>query len=232
MEIKCLGSGSSGNSYIVNQEGITYLLDAGVDLKKIIANVNLNDVDFAFVSHEHLDHSLNLKKLELRRVKTIYGKLTDKFTKTLITGSKCSNLTIYTFPIKHGEIKNAGIIVKTQSECLLYVTDFNICEYDLKQFNFTHILAECNYDEELMKIAPQDYKHLRQINTHMGFKGLKTFIDKAINIKPVQELILIHLSTEMELIDREILSMKAQARWRGKRIGISRQRGGIDWYGR
>ena len=231
MKITCLGSGSSGNSYIVNQEGINYLLDAGVDFKKITANINLNDLEFAFISHEHLDHSLNLKKLDLRRVKTIYGKSIDKFEKMAITGEKWAKIRIYTFPIKHGECKNAAIIVQTDNQCLLYATDFNICEYDLRQFKFTHILVECNYDEELMKIAPKDFKHLRQINTHMGFNGLVTFIDKAIDIKPVQEIILIHLSTEAELIDKEIIMMKVKAKWKNKKIGICRQYGGIDYGG-
>ena len=231
MKITCLGSGSSGNCYIVNQEGINYLLDAGVDFKKITANINLNDVEFAFISHEHKDHSLNLKTLLLRRVKTIYGKSVEKFEKTSITGENWENIKIYTFPIKHGECKNAGLIVQTQNECLLYVTDFNICEYNLKQFNFTTIMVECNYDEAYMRNAPKDYKHLRQINTHMGFEGLKTFIDKAINIKPVQNIILIHLSTERPLIDREILGLKAKAYFKNKQIGICKQNGGIDWYG-
>lgn len=231
MKITCLGSGSSGNCYIVNQEGINYLLDAGVDFKKIIANINLNHLDFAFISHEHLDHSLNQSKLNLRRVKTIVGKSIDKFEKTAITGEKWDKIKIYAFPIKHGECKNAALIVQTQNECLLYATDFNICEYNLKQFNFTTIMVECNYDESLMKKAPKDYKHLRQINTHMGFEGLKTFIDKAINIEPVQEIILIHLSTEAPLIDREILMLKAKAKFKNKRIGICKQYGGIDYGG-
>ena len=232
MEITCLGTGSSGNCYIINQEGITYLLDAGVDFRKIMANVNLNDVEFAFISHEHKDHSLNLEKLENRRVKTIYGKLINKFTKMAITSQNKVNITIYTFPIHHGECKNSALIVQTENECLLYATDFSLCEYNLKKLKFTHIMVECNFDEELMRKAPQDYKHIRQFNTHMGFKGLQTFIDKAIDTEPIQEIILIHLSTEIDLVDREILSLKAQARWRGKKIGIAKQRGGVDWYGR
>ncbi len=231
MEIKCLGSGSSGNTYIVRQEGITYLLDAGVDFKKINANVNLNNLDFAFISHEHKDHSLNLEKLEQRRVQTIYGKLIEEFEKKPVRAKNGQNIKCFVFPIKHGECKNAGIIVETANESLLYVTDFNICEYNLKKFKFTTIMVECNYDEALMKNAPEDYKHLRQINTHMGIEGLKTFIDKALDLEPVQEIILIHLSTEAPLIDREILALKAKAAWRGKKIGICKQRGGIDWYG-
>lgn len=235
MNINCLGSGSTGNSYIINQEGITYLLDAGVDFRKIKANINLNNLNFAYISHEHKDHSLDLENLELRGVKTYYGKLIDNFTKMPTKGLKYDEIELYAFPIEHNYkddiCKNAGLIVKTETECLLYATDFSVCKYNLKKFNFTTIMVECNFEEEKMRKAPKTYKYERQRWSHMGFDGLVTFIDKAINIEPVQNIILIHLSTEERLIDREIVMMKAKAKWRNKKIGICRQYGGIDWNG-
>ena len=229
MEIKCLGSGSSGNSYIVHQEGITYLLDAGVNFRKIVSNINLNELEFCFISHEHKDHSANLENLQKRCVEIIQGNLIQEFTKISSKRVKSGKYQLFAFPIKHGECKNAALIVKTENECLLYATDFSICKYDLKQFKFTHIMVECNFDEELMRKAPKDYKHLRQINTHLGFNGLKTFLSKAVDLTSVEEIILIHLSTEAELVDRKIIMMKAQLEWQHKRIGICKQYGGIDY---
>lgn len=235
MDIKCLGSGSTGNCYIVYQEGITYLLDAGVDIHKIIANVNLNNLNFAYISHEHKDHSLNLKTLIFKGVRTFYGKLIDNFTKLPTEGLKYNEIELYAFPIEHSFkndiCKNAGLIVKTETECLLYVTDFSICKYNLKKFNFTTIMVECNFEEEQMQKAPKIYKYIRQNYTHMGFNGLVTFIDKTINIKPVQNIIFIHLSTEKKLIDKELIMMKAKAKWKNKKIGICNQYGGIDYGG-
>lgn len=230
MDIKSLGSGSTGNCYIVKQNNITYLLDAGVDFKKIVANINLNKLDFAFISHEHKDHSLNLEKLVLRGVQVIEGRNTQVFHKNENLGQFLPNTSLYTFPIEHGECKNAGIIVKTEDECLLYCTDFNICKYDLSDFEFTHIIVECNYQEDLMDKAPKDYKRLRQINTHMGYEGLKVFI-KHLNTSKVEFILLVHLSTEAELIDRETLGLRAKLDFH-KKIGVAKQRGGIDWYGR
>ena len=229
MKIKSLGSGSTGNCYLVEQDGITYILDAGVDFKKIISNINLNKVDFAFISHEHMDHSLNQEKLVLRGVKVIEGRNTQVFSKNENLSQFYPNMSIFTFPIEHGECQNAGLIVKTKNECLLYCTDFNICKYDLSDFKFTHIIVECNYQEDLMQRAPTDYKRLRQINTHMGFEGLKIFMQH-LDISNVEWILLVHLSTEAELIDRDTLGLKAKLEWH-KKIGVARKMGGIDWYG-
>lgn len=230
MQITCLGSGSTGNSYIVHQEGYTYLLDAGVNLRKITSNINLNEIDFAFISHEHKDHALNLEKLQLRLPYCWYGKTINDFTKMSYKAENKGKIKIYALPIEHGKCRNAALIVETENECLLYATDFTICKYNLKHFKFTHLMVECNYDDELMKVAEKNLKHLRQINTHMSFNGLKTFISKCINMQNVEQIILIHLSTESELVDRDIIAMKSQIEFK-KQIGLCKGRGGIDWYG-
>lgn len=231
MDIQCLATGSSGNCYIVEQEGYKYLLDCGIELRRIIANINLNELDFAFISHEHKDHSLSLDNLVKRGVRCLEGRFTQDFEKNIFIGSKSTQIRLYTFPIEHGECRNAGLIVQTPNECLLYVTDFSLCRYNLKQFKFTKIMVECNYDESYMSKVNLDYKHLRQINTHMGFDGLKTFIDKAIDLEPIQEILLIHASSEGQLIDRKILLMKAKLEWSNKKVGICLQKGGIDYGG-
>ena len=234
MEIKCLASGSTGNCYIVHQEGVKYILDAGVHIRKIISNVNLNEIDFAFISHEHKDHSESLVNLQTKGVGTIYGKYVEEFKKMALTGKNGANIEIYLFPIIHGQrkdaVKNAGIIVKTKNEALLYVTDFTLCRYTLKEFKLTHLMVECNYDDAKMKIATMNYKRKSQIERHMSYNGLETFIDKAIDLTSVEEIYLIHLSTEAELIDKNIIALKAKLKFK-KRIGICEQFGGINFYG-
>lgn len=231
MKITCLGTGSKGNCYIIEQEGYKYLLDCGIDFKKIITNVNLNEIDFCYVSHEHKDHSLNLENLLKRRVKVIEGRLIQVFQEIAFKNLKQGKLRLFAFPVWHGSCANSGLIVQTENECLLYATDFSRCKYNLKSINFTHLMVECNYDEAFMsRIQEKTIKHIRQQNTHMGFNGLTTFISKAINLEPVQEIILIHLSNEAELIDRDVIREKAMYLFK-KRVGICKRLGGID-YGR
>ena len=132
MEITCLGSGSTGNSYIVHQEGYTYLLDAGVNLRKITSNINLNEIDFAFISHEHKDHSEAMNGLISHGVQVIYGGLAKAWKKQKINKGFDGN--IYTFGVEHGEAICNAIIIETKKDTILYATDFNICKWDLSMF--------------------------------------------------------------------------------------------------
>jgi metallo-beta-lactamase domain protein len=54
--IKVLGSGSSGNCYIVNIEDDILILDAGFKYKDILKGINYNigSVAGALITHQHL----------------------------------------------------------------------------------------------------------------------------------------------------------------------------------
>ena len=183
---KCLATGSSGNCYLVNLGGGCIILDAGIPVQKIVENVNLNDVIFACVSHEHKDHAKSMKDLQKRNVEVLYG---GKNERTLV--NKCANHKIIQVPIHHGETINNAFIILYGNECILYATDFNLCEYDLKAFRFTRVIVECNFIDD--KIEAIDIKTKRQINTHMSLNGLKVFLD-SLNLSGCEEIDLIHMS--------------------------------------
>ena len=194
---------------------------------KLIEAQNLNDVLFAFISHEHHDHSLNYEKLRLRGVKCLDGITNQEFIKNQILGKfKGINIEIYRVPILHGKANNNALIIKTPDECVLYATDFNLCEYDLSEFKFTHILVECNYLEERVS-GHEDIKTLRQINTHMGLEGLKVFLD-SLDLSECKEIDLIHLSQQYG--NSVIMGSSIYSRYKIK-TGVCKQHGGIEYYG-
>lgn len=229
-EIKCLGSGSKGNCYVITQDRHTYMLDAGLPLPRIIKAINLNDLEFCFISHKHKDHSFSEENLRNRGVKIIQGGINQDFIKIANNGEFSPELRLYTFPIEHGGCPNSGFICQTRKECVLYMTDFNLCKYDLNAFTPTQIIIECNYEEDLMSRYCHDIKHVRQINTHLSFEGLKRFM-RFINMKYTKQIILIHLSNEGKLIDKENIGLKALNVWK-KKVGVCKQQGGIEWYER
>ena len=227
VEVKCLATGSTGNCYLLKIDGETVILDAGCDWNKLTEAQNLNDVLFAYISHEHKDHSLNYKNLRLRGVRCLDGINTRLAVQNQIQG-KISGLKfeIYRFPILHGKVNNNALIIKTHDECVLYATDFSLCEYDLSEFRFTHILVECNYLEERVK-GHEDKKTLRQINTHMGLEGLKVFLD-SLELRWCKEIDLIHLSQQYG--NNMIMGSAIYSRYRIK-TGVCQQYGGIEYYG-
>lgn len=193
MNFKCLGTGSSGNCYIVTtSKGSNILLDAGVDIKKIIKEINLNKVDMCFISHEHTDHSKSQNRLVQRGVKVL-APINQTFTKTLVQ-AKCGEfVAYYTFPVEHGDTNCYGLILKTENECILYITDFTICKYDLSDFEFTDVIVECNFIEENVVAAKESIRVLENIKRHQSLKGCDLFLSK-LNLKKCNKIVLIHFS--------------------------------------
>ena len=224
--IKCLATGSTGNCYLVNLGGGSIILDAGISVDNIVAEVNLNDVDFAFISHQHKDHSRSFDKLVFRGVKCLNGFTNQEFIKSEKLSKFGGEYQIFQFPIEHGECNNNGIIIKYDEECILYLTDFSICKYNLHQFKFTQVLIECNYLEE--KINPNDIKMKRQINTHMSLDGCIKFL-KTLNLEKCKEIDLIHMSPTVG--DSIVMGSRVYHEFKIK-TGVCKQFGGIEYYGR
>ena len=220
-KFQCLATGSSGNCYLVNLGGGYIILDAGVSIRTINAKVNLNDVVFACITHEHNDHKQSMGELLKRRVQVFYGGANEKLIKRTKKGH-----TIYQVPVEHGDTINNAFIIQYENECLLYATDFNICKYDLSQFKFTHVIVECNYYDSLMKVV--DIKTKRQINTHMGLEGLKLFLD-GLDLSECKEIDLVHLSQGYG--NPVMMGASIYSKYK-IRTGVCRQWGGVNYYGR
>lgn len=227
-EVKCLASGSTGNCYLLTINGETVILDAGCDWNKLTANQNMNDVLFAYISHEHKDHSLNYQTLRLRGVKCLDGITNQTFSKVSIKGKKIgAMLNIYRVPIEHDDCNNNAVIIQDEKDVVLYATDFNLCEYDLSGFKFTHILVECNYLEELVNECTDKARKMENIDRHMGLEGLKIFLD-SLDLSECKEIDLIHLSQRFG--NNVIMGSSIYSRYKIK-TGVCQQFGGIELYG-
>ncbi|MCM1556784.1 MAG: MBL fold metallo-hydrolase [Anaeroplasma bactoclasticum] len=234
--IRSLASGSSGNCYIVSLGSSCYILDAGLPINQITQNVNLNDIDFAFISHNHKDHSRSAENLASKGVEIVRGNLIGEFKEIAPIGKEGAQIRVFCFPLEHGEEKNSGIIIFSQEtrECLLYATDFSKCKSAIQEFleyyipgaKITHIMVECNYLEELIE-GVEDIKTRRQINTHMGLAGLQKFLNM-LDLSKCKEIILTHMSQNYG--DAIIMASTIYSKYR-IRTGICKQWGGIDYYG-
>ena len=228
MKVKCLGTGSDGNCYIVQSQSGCFILDAGICFDTIVKNVNLNKVDFGFVSHCHRDHSKSAHKLLVRGVELINGSLFNDFEKVKLRGKGRAKYQIYAFPILH-DVANSGLIVidKGSKEMLLYCTDFSLCEYDLSKFKFTDVLVECNYLENNMNNL-ENFKIVRQIKNHMGLAGTITFL-KTLDLTKVKTIHLIHIS---QTVGDETIMAARILKVFDKNVAVCKQFGGVEFYGR
>lgn len=209
----------------------TVILDAGCKWEKIVENINLNQVDMAYISHEHKDHSSCLENLLLSGVSVLSGIDNEIYVKKRNLRAKNSEYEVLLVPIQHGETKNSALILKNDKECILYATDFNCCEIDLSEYKFTHILVECNFIESKTNKIDKSHKDYdkvrRQINTHMGLNGLQIFLD-GLDLTECREIDLIHMSQGYG--NSEIMGSTIYSRYRIK-TGVCKQWGGIEYYG-
>ena len=193
MEFNCIGTGSSGNCYLIKLDGSYILLDAGVRIEKITKEINLNNLSFCFISHEHKDHSLSRGKLIFRGVSILDGKIIRKFEKIQNFSQNKAKFDLYCFPVEHGECNCSGLIVKNDNECILYITDFNNCIYDLSCFKFTSVIIECNYIKEQAINADNYLRTKENINRHLSLDGCDMFLSK-LDLSKCNEIILTHFS--------------------------------------
>lgn len=161
MILKCLGSGSSGNCYLLtDSNGKTLILDCGLSIREIKKGLNydLRCVAGCIVTHHHKDHSKSAKELEeigievYKPYEECYKAMNfkkapflistvpmqdkdGKFCHTNTDGSECP---CYGFIISHPEMGN-----------LLYVTDTEFVKWRFRNLN--HILVSCQLPKEVPK---------------------------------------------------------------------------------
>lgn len=215
MRLKCLGSSSAGNCYLLtSNNGETLILDCGIPIKDIKKGLNWNvkDVVGVLCTHKHLDHSKSLKDFETMGIpicKPYETLLMNQFlsnsyftvrtfdlttidgnwTHTNADGTPCP---IYGFLITHKEMGR-----------MLYITDCELIKWKYRDIN--HVLLGVNYDKNL--ISGDDAKKNHVVRGHMSIDTACEFV-KANASAQLQNVIMCHLSSENADKDSFIEKMK------------------------
>ena len=195
MDITILASGSSGNAYRIGDGATSMLLDAGIPIKAIQVGCGfkLREIDGCFITHAHQDHSKAARDLARLGIDIYTSQGTIEACG--LTGHRIrpvkalEDITVGTF---------RGFLFESTAtgEKLLYFTDTYYIKYRFQ--GLTHIMAECNYDNETMaRSVEAGYIPVelvpRLVKSHMS---LEHFIDllRANDLRSVQQIYLLHLS--------------------------------------
>lgn len=219
MYLKCLGSSSAGNCYLLtSNSGETLILDCGIPIKEIKKSLdwNIKDVVGVLCTHKHLDHSKSVKDFRKMGIPIygLYSKATPmktmkigefnvkpfdltttdgSWTHTDANGEPCP---IYGFLITHKEMGK-----------MLYITDTNLIKWRFKDIN--HILLGVNYDKDLVD-KDNDPKTRHVFGGHLSIDTACDFV-KANYSDSLQNVIMCHLSAENADSDSFIEKMKKVA---------------------
>ena len=214
MKLKCLGSGSSGNCYLLTADnGETLIIDPGVPIKEIkqVLNWNVSCVVGAVCTHHHADHAKSVKDLEQMGISvfkpyespkpmsiegtgwTIQGfELTDKTGKFMHTNADGSECPCYGFLISHPEMGR-----------LLYITDTELIKWRFKNVN--QILVEANYSKEIIQQENPNYEHVCRGHMELGTTLEFLKVNKGPDLRNV---VLLHLSNDNS--DAEMFAARAK----------------------
>ena len=205
MQLKVIGSGSSGNSYILENETEALIIEAGLpflEVKKAL-NFNIMKIVGVIVSHEHLDHAQYIKQY-MRAGISVYTAFETQTALEVITGErttaipplkKCQigKFTITPFNVPHDtDIECYGYLIEhDEMGKLLFMTDLEYCKYNFAKQGINHILIESNYSMDLVDRDEPNYEH--RLRGHMSLDTALKFI--STNDNPMLlNVVLIHLS--------------------------------------
>ena len=202
MKLKCLGSGSSGNCYLlIAGNGETLIIDPGLQIKEIkkALNWNISCVVGAVCTHHHADHAKSVEDLEQMGISvfkpyespkpmsigstdwTIQGfELTDKAGKIMHTNADGSECPCHGFLISHQEMGR-----------MLYITDTELIKWRFKNVN--QILVEANYSKEIIQQENPNYEHVCRGHMELGTTLEFLKVNKGPDLRNV---VLLHLSND------------------------------------
>ena len=200
MKLKVLGSGSSGNCYILENDKEALIIEAGIPFKevKIALDFNIKKIKGVFITHDHGDHRkccceyerAGIPVFEPCRDSRKVWKFTDspfviiafpnqskdgRWTHNNSDGTECP---CYGFYIYHPEMEN-----------LVYITDTEYVRWKFQNIN--HILVESNYSSDLIDNEAANREHV--LRGHMSIETAMGFV--CANDNPMlQNVVLLHLS--------------------------------------
>jgi phosphoribosyl 1,2-cyclic phosphodiesterase len=208
MRLKVLGSGSSGNCYVLtSDDGDVLIIEAGVkfsEVKKYL-NFSFNKIVGVLVSHSHLDHAKYISDFIAFGVNVYTGQETIDALKikshrlnplTLQKGQLIGKFKVLPVPMKHDVPCLAFVINHNESGNIVFITDTYYSPW--KFANIHNWIIECNYSQEILD-GKQGYgdtnKFLRNrvLSSHLSLENnLELF--RVNDLTKTNNIVLTHLS--------------------------------------
>lgn len=217
LKIKSFGSGSSGNSYLIDDGNCQLMIEAGVPFRKLQTGMrfDFSRVVGCLISHEHRDHCKYVPQLidstaiDFFSTQGTFKGMSDdpflhveandyyrfnflKYKETL----KIGTFYVTPFQTEHDVIEPCGFLIDTiAGDRLVFITDSYYVKYNFP--NVTHMMVEANYSKDVIDeklTAGFDLKRKnRLLESHFDFNQTKKFIKKNKSNR-LQEVWLLHLS--------------------------------------
>jgi phosphoribosyl 1,2-cyclic phosphodiesterase len=172
LHLSILGSGSSGNSALVETEKTRLLIDGGLSARQTLlrlrqCGVNPIEIDGILVTHEHGDHVAGLdvwcknfntpiycNRLTAEELRQSAPELR-KDWKIFATGAhfRIKDIDIETFPVPHDAVEPVGFVLHHGTAAVGVLTDLGFAtKLVFERVRQVHtLMIETNHDEKLLQ---------------------------------------------------------------------------------
>ena len=213
-----IGSGSKGNSALLELGDNKYLLDAGLSCKRIIdflkeKQLTLENLSGILITHEHADHiaglKVLLKKAPFLPVYSTKGTLEAIRNKGIIVNNSIiinpnqninlSNCDCIPFNVPHDAEQPVGFRFEKSKRVMSIATDLGRITQEVIEYtqDADILCLESNYDPEMLRYCQYPYwlkNRIKGPNGHLPNEGSRGVLSR-MNKVPC-DLILMHLSQE------------------------------------
>ena len=215
ISVKCLASGSAGNSYAVDDGKSALLLEAGIRKRTILAGYMdlLMRVQGCRITHEHQDHAkaalgLPMAGIDVYASGGTFSALNaekDRRNYRLHSIKAGEQFTLGTWAVlpweaQHDAAEPLGFLLysKETRDKLIFATDTYFIPNTFR--GLTYIMVECNYDRTLLDrnisagSVPESLRP-RLVRSHFSLDNVRTFLT-ANDLSTVQRIYLLHVSNQ------------------------------------
>ncbi len=192
VEFYSLASGSKGNCTYIATENTKILIDVGLScretekkLKEI--EVNIEEIDGIFITHEHIDHIKGVGVLSRKYKIPIYsleetreeilkkknqGKIEERLLRCIYVDEKnvINDICIEAFEVPHDAVKTVGYEIKVNDIKICIATDLGHITKDVKNrlTGCDILLIESNYDEYMLQTGKYPRALKERIKSNLG----------------------------------------------------------------
>lgn len=235
MKLRCLGSSSSGNCYILYNNIEAIILEAGVkfsDIKKSL-NFDLSKVKGVVVSHRHGDHSVSVADFIYSGIPVladesvfVHHKVNPSIIAKHQQSYKFGGFSVKPFSVEH-DVPTFGFLLNhPDMGKTVFITDTGEINYSFKNLN--NIIVEANFSNDIIErnvmngiIHPVHEERVRR--SHMSLEKCIEWLG-LMDLSLVNNIVLAHLSSQNS--DSELFKTKIEKKFAknvfvaGKKLNI------------
>lgn len=205
MKYYMLASGSKGNACILEVNGIRLMIDCGTTKRYLTQSfislgLSFEDIDAVLVTHNHSDHTSQLKHFKHAKIFSPAKHEWDTILVNPYQRIEINGISILPIKTSHDDESSVGYLVEYSDYKLVYVTDTGYIrdqDIELLRDADTYIM-ESNHDPEMLMLTQRPY-HIKQRilsdEGHLSNDDAALILSKLVTDK-TREVVLAHLSQQ------------------------------------